>query len=65
MNTNLRNLYNPPRQQKSATAPTLDWPEPETLRNTLQPVYQIHKAKIPEPFRDWILDVSERMQSAA
>ena len=39
-----------------------DWPEPDTLRNTLLPVNPLPICNIPEPFRDWIMDVAERMQ---
>jgi Protein of unknown function (DUF3987) len=39
-----------------------DWPEPETLRNTLRPVNPLVTDNIPVPFYDWILDVSDRMQ---
>ncbi len=38
------------------------WPEPEPLRNTLLPVNPLPISHIPAPYRDWVIDVSERMQ---
>jgi hypothetical protein len=53
-----------PFQQSSQTffRSTTDWPVPEPLRNTLLPVNPLPKNNIPEPFRDWIMDVADRMQ---
>lgn len=53
--------------QSGATNPALlthddDWPEPERLRNTLLEVTPLAMCNIPEPYRDWIEDVAERMQ---
>lgn len=39
-----------------------EWPEPEALRNTLLDVTPLPICNIPEPYRDWIADVAERMQ---
>ena len=39
-----------------------EWPEPEPLRNTLLDVTPLPICNIPEPYRDWIADVAERMQ---
>lgn len=39
------------------------WPEPEELReSTLLPVETITQGMIPEVFRDWLVDISSRMQ---
>lgn len=42
--------------------PPVEWPEPEPLRNTLLDVKPLALTHIPEPYRDWIADVAERMQ---
>jgi len=39
-----------------------EWPEPEPLRNTLLDVTPLPICNIPEPYRDWIADVADRMQ---
>lgn len=39
-----------------------DWGEPELIQNTLLPVESLEIQYIPEPYRDWISDVAERMQ---
>lgn len=38
------------------------WPDPEPLPEGLPPVPELDDAMIPEPFRGWIKDVSDRMQ---
>lgn len=40
----------------------IEWPEPEILRDSLLPVNKIVSTNIPEPYREWIADVAERMQ---
>lgn len=40
----------------------LDWPEPEIIKPTLLPVLPLNAIIIPVPYRDWVLDVAERMQ---
>ena len=42
--------------------PSGDWPDPEEIKATLLPVEQLPPQIIPEPLRDWVLDVSYRMQ---
>src|SRR3990167_9802472 len=42
-----------------------DWSEPMPLPNDFHPVVSLHESNFPAPFRDWILDVSERMQCPA
>jgi hypothetical protein len=42
------------------TAPDI-WPEPKPVQTALRPVPQLSPALIPEPFRDWLTDISERM----
>jgi len=39
-----------------------EWPEPEEIQTVLQPVEPLPPAIIPEPFRDWLTDISYRMQ---
>jgi putative DNA primase/helicase len=38
-----------------------EWPEPLPVRASLRPVEKLPPALIPEPFRDWLTDISERM----
>lgn len=38
------------------------WPEPEDIQTRLSPVQDLPQRLIPEPFRDWLVDVSYRMQ---
>lgn len=40
----------------------LDWPEPETIKHSLLPVLPLNTRIIPEPYREWVMDVAERMQ---
>lgn len=40
----------------------MDWGEPLPLRNDLLPVFSLDPSNYPEPYRDWIMDVSNRMQ---
>jgi hypothetical protein len=39
-----------------------DWAEPEVIQHVLLPVEPLQDCLIPEPFREWITDVAERMQ---
>lgn len=39
-----------------------EWPEPSPIKAELLPVEPLRLSIIPSPFRDWIKDVSERMQ---
>ena len=39
-----------------------EWPEPVTLPEGLPPVQSLEPEMIPEPFRGWIMDISDRMQ---
>lgn len=38
------------------------WGKPMPLRHYLLPVHPLHPSNFPTPYRDWIVDVSERMQ---
>jgi len=38
------------------------WPEPVPLPNSLPPVQPLESEMIPEPYRGWIMDISDRMQ---
>ncbi len=40
----------------------IDWPEPETLEESLPPVQELDPDMIPDPFRPWLVDIAERMQ---
>ena len=39
-----------------------EWPDPEPIKHTLLPVTTLPKANIPDAYREWIIDVSNRMQ---
>ena len=41
---------------------TEEWPEPEEITAGLLPVVPLDDELIPEPFRAWIIDISNRMQ---
>jgi hypothetical protein len=45
-----------------ATAKTADWPDPKPLPPRLPEVAAFNASMLPENFRDWVVDVSERMQ---
>ena len=45
-----------------AGAATLDWGAPEDIDRDLRPVESLDAAMLPEPIRDWVTDVSYRMQ---
>lgn len=38
------------------------WPDPDPIQNELLPVEPLNVLSIPEPFRDWVSDISDRMQ---
>ena len=38
------------------------WPEPEPIKTTLLPVENLPLEIIPGPFREWLVDISYRMQ---
>lgn len=40
-----------------------NWPEPEEIREELRPVQPLSPTMLPEPLRDWLVDVSYRMQA--
>lgn len=40
----------------------LGWPDPEPIKHSLLPVLPLLTMNIPEPYREWVLDVAERMQ---
>lgn len=61
----IRNIFNAFQQgsiNSNLQFANNDWPEPEPLRNILMPVQPLSPTLIPEPFRDWVCDVAERMQ---
>jgi len=39
------------------------WPDPEPIETTLLPVEKLPPEIIPGPFREWVVDVSHRMQA--
>jgi len=39
-----------------------DWPDPKPIKSELLPVQDLQEDLIPEPFRDFVKDVSDRMQ---
>lgn len=51
------NLENIPQDWKNS-----DWPDPEAVLNTLLPVEALQDCLIPEPYKEWINDIAERMQ---
>jgi hypothetical protein len=59
---NILNVFQSGISDAQHPKPDLDWPEPEPLRNTLLDVTPLPSCNIPEPYRDWISDVAERMQ---
>ena len=40
----------------------LNWPDPEPVKHSLLPVLPLNMGIIPEPYREWVMDVAERMQ---
>lgn len=54
------NIY--PSSTQNVSDNQADWNEPIPLRNELLEVKPFHDSNFPAPFRDWILDVAERMQ---
>lgn len=53
------NLRDVPENWKDVMS---NWPEPEAIQNTLFLVEPLRDCLIPEPYRDWITDIAERMQ---
>jgi hypothetical protein len=43
------------------TADVNPWPDPQPVRASLRPVEALPHSLIPEPFQDWLIDISERM----
>lgn len=39
-----------------------DWPDPAPIKHELLPVLAMQPANIPAPYRDWVVDVTGRMQ---
>lgn len=54
-----------PRSTKQIDIGIDEWRDPIPLRNELYEVVPLHPSNFPAPYRDWILDVSERMQCPA
>lgn len=46
----------------TATGVSANWPDPEEIKEELLPVEDLPVAIIPEPLRDWLYDISYRMQ---
>lgn len=46
-------------------APDFQWKEPTEIKSLLPTVPILDKSLIPEPYRDWLSDVSHRMQTPA
>ncbi len=40
----------------------LSWPDPEPIKHSLLPVLPLNQNIIPEPYREWVTDIAERMQ---
>lgn len=51
-----------PPDQKSIGGET-QWPEPSPIEPKLPPVKKLDAELIPEPYRDWLVDSSHRMQT--
>ncbi len=54
--------YEPESTNNKPAAVKTEWPEPEPINETLLPVEQLPAGIIPGPFREWVVDVSHRMQ---
>ena len=39
-----------------------DWPEPQEIRSELYSVEPLRPEIVPEPYREWVLDMADRMQ---
>ncbi len=50
------------RETSQSAANPDDWPEPQDIPCELSPVEAMVEEMIPEPFRKWLCDISERMQ---
>jgi len=50
------------REMSRGTRPEYDWPKPEEIRDELREVKSLSDGMIPGPLRDWLVDVSFRMQ---
>ena len=48
--------YDGPKEEEPA------WPSPEPIKPSLRPVENLHHSIIPGPLREWLLDISYRMQ---
>lgn len=62
---NFKKIFNPfqhAASNQTVTTTPDEWPEPEELRDVLLEVHPLATHNIPEPYRDWVLDVAERMQ---
>jgi len=51
-----------PNKNIAGVTPPILWPEPEPLPEALLSVPALNPTMIPEAFRDWIVDIGERMQ---
>lgn len=61
----LRNLFHAFQSDKSNDdflPPQNEWIEPEPIENVLLEVNPLTANMIPEPYREWVADVAERMQ---
>lgn len=56
------NVFQPSVTNNPVSAMSDEWPEPEPLRDILLEVHPLPTCNIPEPYRDWIEDIAERMQ---
>lgn len=59
---NILNVFQPSVTNNLFSVANTEWPEPEPLRNSLLDVVPLPICNIPGPYRDWIADVSDRMQ---
>lgn len=50
------------RQLESESSIGGEWPDPEVIQHELYPVESLPEGIIPEPFREFAIDVAERMQ---
>ena len=56
INEEVQKAYDLPQNGSS------DWPDPEAIELPLPSVESITKEMLPEPFQEWLVDISERLQ---
>lgn len=59
---NLFHAFHSGADKNDVSSTDAEWTEPESIQNVLMEVHPLPVNHIPEPYRDWITDVAERMQ---